>query len=390
MQRRRQIIGQKEWTARFLFVFLRSAPIDLPRSEAQRDHHLLIIDLMLYAIYFIYGLCVMFYFMMAWLFYRKDKELLSKLVTVLMLVIGMQCLKDLLFIKPIAELDETDWMIITSSDVIAIPLYAFTLIELCSPASLTRRTIIIHELLFIVPFVLFFITRDIIYYYAEILEALVYGLCYTIWAAFAIPKYHRELKRRFSYTENINLNWLRAIFLSFVLMLALWIADSLHAGYSFEILYMSSSLVVWMFIAYNMYKHESVLDELYDGMDTDIAPAADATETEMSEIGRRISLLFDKDQIFLNPNLKVSDIATAIGTNRTYVSEFFNKEEECSFYDYVNRARIEYACTLLDGSDANIMKIAELSGFNSSQSFIRVFSKLKGISPTRYRKDGCD
>lgn len=118
---------------------------------------------MLYAIYFIYGLCVMFYFMMAWLFYRKDKELLSRLVTVLMLVIGMQCLKDLLFIKPIAELDETDWMIITSSDVIAIPLYAFTLIELCSPASLTRRTIIIHELLFIVPFVLFFITRDIIY-----------------------------------------------------------------------------------------------------------------------------------------------------------------------------------------------------------------------------------
>lgn len=106
---------------------------------------------MLYAIYFIYGLCVMFYFMMAWLFYRKDKELLSRLVTVLMLVIGMQCLKDLLFIKPIAELDETDWMIITSSDVIAIPLYAFTLIELCSPASLTRRTIIIHELLFIVP-----------------------------------------------------------------------------------------------------------------------------------------------------------------------------------------------------------------------------------------------
>lgn len=205
-----------------------------------------------------------------------------------------------------------------------------------------------------------------------------------------MPRYHRELKRRFSYTENINLNWLRAIFLSFVLMLALWIADSLHVGYSFEILYMSSSLVVWMFIAYNMYKHESVLDELYDGMDADPTPAADANVTEMSEIGRRISLLFDKDQIFLNPNLKVSDIATAIGTNRTYVSGFFNKEEECSFYDYVNRARIEYACTLLDGSDANIMKIAELSGFNSSQSFIRVFSKLKGISPTRYRKDGCN
>ena len=345
---------------------------------------------MLYAIYFIYGLCVMFYFMMAWLFYRKDKELLTRLVTILMLAIGVQCLKDLVFIKPIPDLDEIEWMMITATDVVVIPLYAFILMELCSPASLTRRAIIIHELLFIVPFVLFVVTRNVDFYYAEILEAFIYGLCYTVWASLAIPRYNRQLKERFSYTENINLSWLRAIFLSFVFILALWIADSLYAGYSFEILYMSSSLVVWMFIAYYMYKHESVLDELYDGMDTDIAPAADATETEMSEIGRRISLLFDKDQIFLNPNLKVSDIATAIGTNRTYVSEFFNKEEECSFYDYVNRARIEYACTLLDGSDANIMKIAELSGFNSSQSFIRVFAKLKGISPTRYRKDGCD
>lgn len=63
---------------------------------------------MLYAIYFIYGLCVMFYFMMSWLFYRKDKEMLSRLVTVLMFVVGLQCLKDLFFIKPITELDRLD------------------------------------------------------------------------------------------------------------------------------------------------------------------------------------------------------------------------------------------------------------------------------------------
>ena len=345
---------------------------------------------MLYAIYFIYGLCVMFYFMMAWLFYRKDKELLTRLVTILMLAIGVQCLKDLVFIKPIPHLNEIEWMMITAADVVVIPLYAFILMELCSPASLTRRTIIIHELLFIVPFVLFVVTRNVDFYYAEILEAFIYGLCYTVWASLAIPRYNRQLKERFSYTENINLSWLRAIFLSFVFILMLWIADSLYTGYTFEILYMTSSLVVWMFIAYYIYRHESVLDELCDGQDTDLAPVADVSETEMSEIGRRISILFDKDQIFLNPNLKVSDIATAIGTNRTYVSEYFNKEEECTFYDYVNRFRIEYACTLLEGSDANIMKIAERSGFNSSQSFIRVFSKLKGISPTKYRKDGCD
>ena len=101
-------------------------------------------QIMLYAIYFIYGLCVMFYFMMSWLFYRKDKKLLSRLVAVMMFVIGLQCLKDLFFIKPLTELDELDWMVITAADMIVVPLYVFVLIELCSPATLGRRTIILH------------------------------------------------------------------------------------------------------------------------------------------------------------------------------------------------------------------------------------------------------
>lgn len=55
---------------------------------------------MLHTIYFIYGLCVMFYFMMSWLFFHKDKELLSRLVAVLMLVIGVQCLKIYILSNP--------------------------------------------------------------------------------------------------------------------------------------------------------------------------------------------------------------------------------------------------------------------------------------------------
>lgn len=214
---------------------------------------------MLYAIYFIYGLCVMFYFMMSWLFYRKDKKLLSRLVAVMMFVIGLQCLKDLFFIKPFTEIDELDWMVITAADMIVVPLYVFVLIELCSPATLNRRTIILHELLFIAPFTLFAITKDIVFYYAEVLEAAVYGVSYAVWAAFAIPRYHAQLKQRFSHTENINLSWLRAIFFSFIFILVIWIIDCMEANYAIEALYMTSTLVMWMFIAYYTYKHESVL-----------------------------------------------------------------------------------------------------------------------------------
>lgn len=272
---------------------------------------------MLHTIYFIYGLCVMFYFMMSWLFFHKDKELLSRLVAVLMLVIGVQCLKNLYFIKPINDPNEIRWMMTIASDVVAIPLYAFILIELCSPTCLTRR---------------------------------------------------------------------RAIFLSFVFILILWIANSIYADYIIEALYMTISLVVWMFISYYIYKHESVLEKLSDSQHIDMQDDT-ATITKDTQIGKRIAILFEKEKVYLNPNLKVSDIAATIGTNRTYVSAYFNKETQCTFYDYVNRFRIEYACKQLDCTDDKIVQIAETSGFNSAQAFIRVFTKIKGISPSKYRKE---
>lgn len=215
---------------------------------------------MLHTIYFIYGLCVMFYFMMSWLFFHKDKELLSRLVAVLMLVIGVQCLKILL------------------------------------------------------------------------------------------------------------------------------IANSIYADYIIEALYMSISLVVWIFINYYIYKHESVLDELSDNQYTDVQDAI-TSDRKDSYIRKHITDLFENEKIYLNPNLKVSDIAAAIGTNRTYISAYFNKETQCTFYDYVNRFRIEYACKQLDCTDDKIVQIAETSGFNSAQAFIRVFTKIKGISPSKYRKE---
>lgn len=241
--------------------------------------------------------------------------------------------------------------------------------------------------MFIAPFTLFAITKDIVFYYAEVLEAAVYGVSYAVWAAFAIPRYHAQLKQRFSYTENINLSWLRAIFFSFLFILVIWIIDCMEANYAIEALYMTSTLVMWMFIAYYTYKHESVLGELSDSTSDDVLENTEVAESEMSEVGKQISTLFDKEQIFLNPNLKVSDIATATGTNRTYVSAFFNREAECTFYDYVNKYRIEYACNMLLHSNENITMIAEKSGFNSSQSFIRVFSKIMGTSPTKYRNE---
>lgn len=338
----------------------------------------------LYSLFFIYGLCVMFYFMMSWFFFRKDKERLSKLVAVMMAIIGLQCLKDLFFISPTDKLGEFGWRVMTVTDMVTVPMYAFILIELCKPSSLTLRTMVLHELTFIVPMVIFIATGNIYVYYAEVIWAFIYGICYAIWTIFAIPRYHALLKRQFSYGDNIDLRWLRAITAAFFIILSVWICACMFFAINIEAVYLIGSLVMWKFICYFIYRHESVLDEISETC-SDIPEPAATEETGGSELGKRITALFTIEKIYLDPNLKLSDIAKAAGTNRTYVSAFFNKESDSTFYDYVNSLRIEHACRLLLGSGANLKLIAEQSGFNSQQSFIRVFNKIKGISPSEYR-----
>lgn len=340
------------------------------------------------ASHFILGACFMFYGLTAWLFLRKGGRL-AILVALLMITICVQCIKDAwwLYTPTLAEAER--WHMATAFDMIAVPMYAFILMELVRPGSLNLRVMLIHEIPFVILPLLLVFTGDLVYYYILLGIGAVYGTTMLIWTAINIPRYHRILKERYSYTDNINLNWLRLILITFYFILALWIADCVVIHIGMENLYMVISLVMWMVIDLYIYKHESVIGELAE-LDAE-APhtAPDQCQPESSQLSQAVRALFIRDHMHLNPTLKLSDIAAAVGTNRTYVSNYFNREEGATFYDYVNRLRIDHACTLLTTTDDSIKMIASESGFNSPQSFIRVFTKFKGISPAKYRCTNC-
>lgn len=324
----------------------------------------------------------MFYSMMAWFFLNKNREVLSRLVAVLMIVQALQCIKDLFFIVPAEDDNPTMWMIMTSTDMVAVPLYAFLLIELCRPGSLTWKMMVLHEVPFVLLPVLFITTHAQIFYYADVVWSGIYGFYAAVWAVIAIPKYHKLLKERFSYEENINLNWLRYILLSFFAVLSLWIIDCLIINFDIEAVYMVGSMIIWMFICYFIYRHESVINELVEPIIPE-EPIAISDE-QIPGLKECILNLFENEKIFLNPQLRLSDVAAMVNSNRTYVSRFFNSHGK-TFFEFVNEYRVKYAMTLLRTSDKKLDVISEQSGFNSRQSFHRVFCKMTGQTPERYR-----
>lgn len=330
---------------------------------------------------FVYGMSMMFYSMMAFLFWRKGKDTLFRMIMWLTIVVDLQFVKDIVFYQIYGTLDAHAWYLATALDMMIIPFYSFVLMELVKPGWFRWLKAVMLELPFLMLPVFYMITGQVLWFYILSVWGAVYGCVTFVVILVLIKKYHRQLKERFSYQENINLNWLLAILHTCLLILVIWTLGCFVTDVDFDNIYMVSSLMLWMFMDYFMYRHESVIDELSD---CDVVPLVESQD-EMSDLAIAVQRLFEEDKIYLNPKLKLSDVALSVGTNRTYLSRYFNRENGQTFYDYVNNYRIKYAEELLVSTSSNLLEIAERAGFNSQSTFRRVFVATHGCSPAEYR-----
>ncbi len=86
-----------------------------------------------------------------------------------------------------------------------------------------------------------------------------------------------------------------------------------------------------------------------------------------------------------NTDIKVSEIAEHFGYNRRYLSEFFKNISGYSIKQYIIQEKIDLAKYLLCETNDNISNIAYNLGFNDNHSFMKIFKKIVGLTPTDYR-----
>lgn len=332
--------------------------------------------------YFVLGASFMFSAFVAWLFWRKDSGMLSRLVAILMIVLALRYIKDAIVRPYISTLTPLALQLATVADIVAVPLYAAILVELCRPGHLTWKIIIGAEIPFVVFAVLLWATGRSVIYYIDMTAAVALGLSTAVWTIFAIPRYHRHLKATFSYDDDINLNWLQSILWAFFILLTVWALSCVVYNPWYDVLYMVCTLFLWISICYFIYRHKSVVDELKPLPAQEVITAKG--DDARSEVFARIDKLINEDKIYLDSMLKLSDISRMANTNRTYASAYFSDQGR-TFYDVINSLRIKHSISLLADKANTIEKVAEASGFNSRQSFARVFSSIMGVSPAQYK-----
>ena len=151
-----------------------------------------------------------------------------------------------------------------------------------------------------------------------------------------------------------------------------------------DTLYYLLTCVIWSLISYFINRQEQVLGSLTPRSHQDVETAPE-NEENPHQFTLHLHRIFEEEHLYLNPKLTIMDLAQAIGTNRTYISNYLNNVLGTTFFDYVNQYRLSYAEQLLRQTKMSIEEIADRSGFNSRSTFRRAFLKRFGCTPSHYR-----
>lgn len=99
----------------------------------------------------------------------------------------------------------------------------------------------------------------------------------------------------------------------------------------------------------------------------------------IEQIKEYIRERFDKE-------ISLNEIAAEFYLNPYYLSQLFKKKTGMTYQSYVTSLRIEKAKQLLWEDQYKIYEIAELTGYNDTAYFSKIFEKNTGCRPSEYKK----
>jgi two-component system response regulator YesN len=84
--------------------------------------------------------------------------------------------------------------------------------------------------------------------------------------------------------------------------------------------------------------------------------------------------------------ISLDDVAEYVYLSPSYFSKIFKDEMKCNFSVYLNNIRIEHSKKLLISDKVKLVDVAGLVGFEDQSYFSKVFKKLTGGTPKKFRE----
>ena len=230
-------------------------------------------------------------------------------------------------------------------------------------------------------------------------------IIYASWSMRVLAKHQIAVKDVYSSIEDINLKWLRTILVSvFILVLIAIFLDIRYylsvdgTGFVGGRLQALSPLFLailmgWFGLRQKMFSLEDEGDQVESAPDqngySQKYRTSSLTENAASQIWSNLLAVMQQQQPYLENGLKISVLSKELGVSVNHLSETINGYANQSFYDFINKYRVEEAERLLADKSVDYLSVTDIgfqAGFNSDSTFFTHFKRLTGVTPKLYRK----
>ena len=312
------------------------------------------------------------------LFWRKNRTRFQTIVGYTMAIWALWSLKDIIITFPEMYTPQVlNWiMVIDGWSALSYTIFVF---EVVMPGWVTLRKFLLLSIPFFIFTILYAVQQEqwVIYAYSVF-------LWFYAWSVVCIGyvKMRRQLayiRKNYSNIDNIDVSWLKPVF-SFVIISQLaWLFISLYATVLGDILYYAATIVLWLMVLRYSWNFRPVSFEYDSEQESELQYRMPIHEGALEQ-------LVEEQKMYLKKDLVLADLASAMGTNRTYVSNYLSQVRGQTFYDYINQMRIEKVSMplLREHPEYTLEYIASESGFASISTFRRVFLKLMGQTPRQF------
>lgn len=112
-------------------------------------------------------------------------------------------------------------------------------------------------------------------------------------------------------------------------------------------------------------------------------------EDKIVKISTKLDTYLLEKKPFLNPKIRMPEIATAIDITPNEFSWYLNEHKKTNFFTFIKELRIDHAVQLLKDisyEPYTLEAISKMSGFQSKTTFNNRFKEIKKVTPSAFKK----
>ena len=219
---------------------------------------------------------------------------------------------------------------------------------------------------------------------------------FSVYIVFAVRQYGRWLNDNYADLENKKVWLSQAVSLVCMLLFVLYVlaTDTVLIWFIHVFELVLVVLLLWRVETLPLLAEKNVLEQTDTSSEPETSnshPSPLISNIDLTQIERLLAEHCVATQLYLQHDLSLQQLARTIGTNRSYLSQYFSRQG-ITYNTYINNLRINhfisrYQEVASTQQPFTVQQLANESGYRSYSTFSLAFKQRTGQSVTAWMRD---